>query len=535
MKRKWIFLACLVLVGALGLYLHGAQEPVQAGRTLWVVTELSNSDGMNYQARLVQEWFAEAYPDVSLELEILPTDEPERSIRLRQLRTRIMSGNGPDVYLLPTGGELVSDEPFQDENIPVEPLFSDVTQAMATGIFLDLSAWYDADALMDPGALNQQIMDAGIWNGHRYVLPLRYDVPVIYTRPDLCRDYGIREGLLQQDFLTLARGLLPCEDGETTAIGLAFPEELEILGYTLDYQSGKPILSEEVTAEYLALCQTRNAVTGESLPAFFDYWEYYARQYRVLYGTYTDEMWEEWVGNQTWPTREDFCLELFNLLGQYTHSEYHWCTSGIPVYTGSLSGVLETLAVSKIAQVPVEVYPLRNANGQTQASIAYWGAVGVDCAEPDLAYAFLREFFREEYQWDILRPRVDKDVAYWEIKQDPQQRRMVEDSLPVRIHGSIAGLWDNLQYQVQLAYNSTSGSSKKRARTARLMEITEEEVPGLDWQFDVVSFPVTLDAEESLAYAMGQLNEADGTPTDVDLQALAANLKQSLWWHLAEG
>jgi len=50
-----------------------------------------------------------------------------------------------------------------------------------------------------------------------------------------------------------------------------------------------------------------------------------------------------------------------------------------------------------------------------------------------------------------------------------------------------------------------------------------------------VRFPVILPEEESFEHALTLLNEEDGTPTDVDIDALAQQVYQSLWFHLMEG
>ena len=77
-----------------------------------------------------------------------------------------------------------------------------------------------------------------------------------------------------------------------------------------------------------------------------------------------------------------------------------------------------------------------------------------------------------------------------------------------------------------------------RARAKRFKNaiiLTDEDLPILFTPIDEVRFPVTLPEDESMAWALAQLNEEDGTPTDVDIDALAGQLYQNLWWHLAEG
>lgn len=155
----------------------GAEEETLA--ELWVVTEESKSDGMNLQAELVAECFEEAHPGITVKLEILPTEEDERETYLHQLRTQIMAGEGPDVYLLPTGGTLSTGTPQSLKEIQVEPLFPDVRQSMRSGIFSDLRKYYDGDTELNTEALHPDIMEAGCLEEERYVLPLRFDMTVL--------------------------------------------------------------------------------------------------------------------------------------------------------------------------------------------------------------------------------------------------------------------------------------------------------------------------------------------------------------------
>ena len=67
------------------------------------------------------------------------------------------------------------------------------------------------------------------------------------------------------------------------------------------------------------------------------------------------------------------------------------------------------------------------------------------------------------------------------------------------------------------------------------MELADVDIPALSWDIDEVRFPVTISGTDSLEYALSQLNEPDGTPTDADIDALAQQVYQGLWWHLAEG
>ena len=125
-----ITLVISLLLGGCGRQ-AASEKPV-----LWVLTEESHSDGMNYQAQMAVEAFAERHPEVTVNLEILPLDDEPRQIRLKRLRTQIMSGKGPDVYLLPTGNQVILRLYSNPKYIPISPLFPDVNHVMEQGVFL---------------------------------------------------------------------------------------------------------------------------------------------------------------------------------------------------------------------------------------------------------------------------------------------------------------------------------------------------------------------------------------------------------------
>lgn len=527
-KLILIFACVFVLTGC------GRREYTGETDTLWILTEKSNSDGMNLQAEIIAERMEAAYPGLTIILDILPTEEDQRELKLTQLRSQIMSGNGPDVYLLPTGGELVCDEPERNENIKIEPLFPDVQLAMGNGVFLDISQYYSKDSLLQSWSLDQKIMDAGIFDGKRYVLPLRYDVPVLYTNPDLCAKFGLSEELFHADFLTIAETVLALEEAEEAAIGLKFPDELGTLGQLVDYGKGEILLSEQTLLDYFDLYQRRNLVAAASTQAFYEEWDYLRRPYHYHKGIYEEDKWVYYREN-AWPKEGAFHHECFNLLTEYTFQNYHWLSCGLPLYTGYLSGVLETIGVSRITGQEVAVYPLRSADGKIQASIAYWGAVGSSCETPDLAYAFLRQFFEEEFQGDAYRPRVDREGPFWTWDPEPQAMGLIEDSLPVRVKDCAALLWNNLQYQAKVALNTSIRETVVRVQQIQRETVTAADIPGLDWNIDHVYFPIMLGEENSLAYALDLISGE----TEASIQELSAELSEeilsTLWWHLAEG
>ena len=213
----------------------------------------------------------------------------------------------------------------------------------------------------------------------------------------------------------------------------------------------------------------------------------------------------------------------------------NWHTTGLPLFTCRLSDTLETLPVAKHAGFDVSMYPLRAMDGSVIASVTYFGAVGCCCKNPALAYEFLREFLTEEFQWDFYRPRGKKSHEPAKINVDPQTPGQVEDSWPVRTVGSVPYLWDTLRYQYTGIYSSFRDKSPQISREIHNIDLTDDDLPALNWPIDEVRLPVFLKKEESIKYALSLLNEEDGTPTDADIDALAHQVYQNLCYHLAEG
>ena len=519
-------------------FIPGGTETVLAAEdpaVLWVVTEQTVSDGMNYQAQKAAESFEEAHEGITVRIDILPTDPQEREICLKQLRAQIMAGKGPDVYLLPTGTVLTTDSPTSSSQIrylmetEIDPLFQDVTQAMYSGVFQDISSWYDGDADLNTGGLQTDVMNAGVLEGCRYVLPLRYTMPVLLTDLSTAADSGISQERIDSGIGELAKLALNSGDSMMAA-GLQMPDDTSRLGQLFDYEKGEMLVTEQDIADYMRLYQAWYAMADapakqlitdclEELRALLD---------EALHYSFDDVLAELNV---------TVSLDSFNDAMDYVSYGYHWSLDGFPLFSDSLVGVLYQSALGKVLEKDLAAQPLRGMDGSVTAEITYFGAVGSSCETPELAYAYLREFLTEAYQWDLVRPRASRtNIDYWNLPQELQTDGFVENSWPVRAKGAAPYLWDTFQYQ--LFYDNRGiGATTKRQRTlkAKSLTVTDEDLSILDVPIDFVGFPIVQPYEESLSWALAQLNGADGTPTDVDIDGLAGQVYRYLWWHLAEG
>ncbi len=533
MRRKNIVLMILVFCLLFGLCGCGMREP-DGGVTLWVLTEQSASDGMNLQAEIIAQRMEEKYDNLTIQLDILPADAIEREILLKQLRTQIMAGKGPDVYLLPTGNQLMTDFPESGSYrkrmyISIEPLFWDVMQIMRGQLFADISAYYDRDSGLGKEALKPEIMSAGVQNGKRFVLPLRFTMPILMSAPDDWAQNGMSAELLNSSAVSLVDTAVRRGDAAMLT-GLQLPEDSSLLPRLFDYESEEVLVSAGEIADYMEAYQAWKAVSVNSSYALLKKCDEkdLAAMREIEGGSAPKEDYRK---------RNPFHYEFwrFNSISTHICHDMNWRTVGLPLFTCSLADSLETLAIAKQAHFEAAIYPLRASDGSIIASISYYGAVSCSCRQPELAYEFLRQFLTEEFQWDTYRPRNEKKGTLLNWPYEVQTKGQVEGSWPVRADGAFPHLWSNLKYQARGIVYSYRKDSSQVSREIQNVNLTEEDLPALSWPIDEVRFPISLKGEESIEYALSLLNEEDGTPTDADINALAEQVYQNLRYHLAEG
>ena len=453
--KRWLAVIMMALM-LCGCGTQGAaQEPTGSDGeiTLWVVTEETTQYGMNGQAQKLVTEFENTHDGVNIRLDILPTDSEEREIYLKQLRTEIMAGAGPDVYLLPV-------QPYGS----MEQLFSDVTQAMYNGLFSDISEFYSADKSLNTDSLVTAIMDAGTIADARYVLPLRYDLPVAYVNAALWESTGIDQTVLQSDITALWEAAVAAEN-EKVAYGAfcSFSSSLNLLYYALNF-----------------------------FPEIVDYNEQSVRltaeEVLEVLGAYQDARTEFYSSTDIFAsTLSSYCL------GQ------NWMQMGYSVCVDSLSSAVVNAAVAQILGEELLMYPVAALDGSVVADISYYGAVGAGCKYPELAYEYLRMFLTEEAQWEDIRndTRGQENVG------------LIGNGWPVRAIGGTAKLWEIIKQQHARPADSTV-AERRRSKIDQL-HLGDEDIPILYTKIDKARF--SIGAELELALYMTQLSEESNITT----------------------
>jgi len=531
---SFLLTVCIIQQILLGCSRTSTDEKAR-NKPLWVVTEQSTSDGMNLQAQIIAERMEQSYPGLTVQLEILPLTTREREIRIKQLRSQIMSGKGPDVYLLPTGSSLILDYSVratvrENKSVRIEPLLLDVPLVMESGVFADIQPFFQED--LDAARLREEILSAGVINGKRYVLPLRFTMPVILTDPEAWPRHGLNTETMNAGMEAIAGAALKRED-PAVSIGLRLPADMSLLPVLGKVENGEISPSVRELADYMRLYQQMEAIAAGERERLISDWN---ERYKSLYLGFFQKNGITDPNKMLRLVEKAFDMASFNSAREYSQYNMYWRTEGLPLYVCRLPDVLETLAIAKHEGTDIQMFPLRTMDHKIVADITYYGAVGRSCKTPELAYEFLRQFLTEEFQWDLYRPRAAKK-SDWQVKESEMQKcGQIENSWPTRSDGAVSYLWDSLKYQLKGSSSTDAREiSNRNSREIQEIEISERDVPALFWPIDEVRFPVTLPEEESFEHALSLLNEEDGTPTDVDIDALAQQVYQSLWFHLMEG
>ena len=129
--------------------LGGCSESSGAEKELEVLIEPQFRD----QVKEAAKYMKEQTPQVSITIRELPADGEERELEIERLRTQIMAGKGPDVYLINSA----SDGATQMET----PLFSNPYKTMQSGALASLDRYMESDSYWKEGAYLEEFLLPG--------------------------------------------------------------------------------------------------------------------------------------------------------------------------------------------------------------------------------------------------------------------------------------------------------------------------------------------------------------------------------------
>jgi len=442
----------------------------QKSPTLRIVTENGKVQGMgmNDQIKVLVNQFQQLHPEVEIVLEELPADARSREMIFEQLRAEIMSGKGPDVLLMPTSDPIAAKR---------ELLISDVNLAMRNGVFTDISELYDADMDLDKENLLTTVLDAGIVDDARYVLPLRYDIPILFVNTKIFENSGIDTDILSKgivDLINAVKSQYNKPDVRVNPFIIIREFMFNFFPEIIDYDAQEIVVSQEQFSEFItAYLSTKDTNGG------------------------TTDLYQYISGMKFWANNKD----------------------GLNI--GDMNTALEVAAIAKANDIKLEMYPIRATDGSVIADVTYYGAVCNGSNNPDLAYEFLAQMLSEMYQWDWFTSRP--------TTMETTSVDMAANGYPVRVAGSVQTIYRALKGQTTggILFSGSINKALERRRDLVLLKLTDEDIPVLQSKIDKVRFPCQL--ENTFA---GQIQQRK---IETDPDTLAAGWIEELRWHLYEG
>lgn len=443
-----------------------------------LIDESDYDDTLGIHSQL-NKWitqFEAEHEGVTVLLEVLPLDSKSRNPMIQQIRSELMSGNGPDVILMPNA---YSDRAAAGSG--QNPLINDVSLAMKNGLFLDISKYYDEDTELGTDKLQQTIMDAGVLGDARYVLPLRYDIPVMYVDKQAFSETGLSQDTFESNVIDLMNNVVAIDDNRTAAnfrMHWIQPQfTMNFLPSLIDYDTGKV------------------AVSKAELEVFFQSYQNY--WVRLLHA----------FSNSALSNRPSFY--------QYLSDGDYWTDTGNFMFIGSMQQLVENVTIANIKNVELEMYPVRSMDGSIIADVTYYGAISAGCQNPELAYEFLRTFLTEDFQWE--RNLTDVRGAW----------KPAGYGWPVRSEGSYAALTESIWARSEWTFSNNVNKIPKEALLGNDCAI-------LSTKIDSARFSIPL--EHSFYRDLWTLYERETkTPSDVNIPQLAQKWLEKLQLHLDEG
>jgi len=418
---------------------------------------------LNAQMNTLIDAFEADNEHVKIEVEMLNEDLEAREIQMQQMRVEIMAGQGPDLYLLPTVMN------------PDYLLFTDVNQVMYNGVFADISPWYDSDDSLEKDGLNTAVMDAGVVDGKRYVLPLRYTFPVVYYDKDKLAELGLPETVFQGDAVVWMEELIATGNGRYgTELRLA-RNMLNYCPELFDYEEGTVLLPRENLVSWLKTCVAFEQFR-EVPPIFY------------MNASY---------------------------LGYYNRTT--WTDSGDLFWLGSLEHAINETSFAQANGIDLGMCPMLSADGKITAEVRMYGAVGAGCAHPELAYVFLRGFLTVESQWEKNNGRGVHGGDVIGNGYAVRSADSAEDYYQVIVERDKGMDWSHYD-----------PDGVRRAKL-EAVEIRNEDFPIFSIEPDAVRFPLA-GMENDLESGVYQIVEGSKTAEEV-----ADEWLRSAMFHLAEG
>lgn len=211
-----ILCVCTLTAGLLGC---GTEEKSEEEKILRVVTDGRLYNDVEFAARFLEG----VDSGIEVRIQRLPDKQEERKTEIQKLRTEIMAGKGPDVYLLDGGRETGKE---------FLPLLENPYQTMQSGALAPLDDLMEKDSYWEDSTYSKAILKEGQYDGRQYILPMSVNYYVLPRADDMekmtgntlgewveqaesSQDVRIKEAFYSAVWSQCARWIQPAADYET--------------------------------------------------------------------------------------------------------------------------------------------------------------------------------------------------------------------------------------------------------------------------------------------------------------------------------
>ena len=424
-------------------------------------------------------WYEREHPNVEIEVENLPIAESTREQVIQQRRVALAAGEAPDIYLQPSLSAIEFSSDY-------ELIFKDPAQSMTNGWFADISGYYNGDEELHTEELHPAVMEAGVYQGKRYILPLWYSMEVYAVRKD-AEKAGEAAELMDQGIQKFLEARLDAPCWNDTYVGSDWL--LNYFPQVCDYKSEEVLLKQKELVDYLTVLSESHDQRWEYLGSL-DGENGYVNQYSV----------------------SSFAS---GGAGAFSNEE-------VPSHTYSLERLLDAVAQAKFQEIEIDMVPVRATDGSLTANVSYWGAVSAGSEHKAWAYDFLRTLLTSQVQHG--EPIRGSDGLAVNTSFDPY----FVPGWPVRYKGYTQARW---QYLVDQGGFLELPDEKRRYALGQ-MELDDSDFPILDAEIDRVRIPGELDR---MAYQQlgAMYYQVDMAPAD--MEKAAGDFLRDMRYQLAEG
>lgn len=245
-KRSWMSTAAAAILIIIALSGCAAAGVHFSKTRVHVVVTGSQNTGNMLQAEVedFEKKYEEEHPDIDIVVERLlddTTDWVEADIK--KMRTDIMAGNGPDLYIM-KGTLLATNEHSY--------LFPNVNKAMQSGVFASLDKYMKKDERWKTTNYMQKALEAGTYKGKQYVIPLEIQFPIFVQEKAKAVDYSQAKDL--KECAEIAKNSNDTEV-QDNFLGLQFEMQGMLLEPALDYENNQILMNKETFLDYAIFAQ----------------------------------------------------------------------------------------------------------------------------------------------------------------------------------------------------------------------------------------------------------------------------------------